>query len=133
MSQWSESEGSSPTADSSDYDEIGHYLLPEGIRTAYIEEGIFGYLPGGFQPVHLGDRYDRGRYEIRHELGFGDNSTVWLARDLFLEDWVALKMVSADQTETVCQKILLSSSLLKTQPCGPLSTITSHHHCTFRI
>ena len=39
------------------------------------------YRPGGYHPVHLGDVYHE-RYRVIHKLGFGANSTVWLARDL---------------------------------------------------
>lgn len=39
------------------------------------------YTPGGFHPVTLGDTFQNGRYIIRHKLGYGGFSTVWLARD----------------------------------------------------
>ncbi len=39
------------------------------------------YCPGGYHPVHLGDLFKNGRYEVLNKLGFGSFSTVWLARD----------------------------------------------------
>jgi len=40
------------------------------------------YVPGGLHPVTLGDSLHQGRYSIRHKLGYGGYSTVWMARDL---------------------------------------------------
>ena len=40
------------------------------------------YVPGGYHPVHIGDIYLE-RYRVIHKLGYGVDSTVWLARDLF--------------------------------------------------
>ena len=47
-------------------------------------EYLDGYRPGGYHPVHLGDVYHE-RYKVLHKLGFGSYSTVWIARDLELE------------------------------------------------
>lgn len=46
-----------------------------------VEEPICLYRPGGYHPVALGDQLQDGRYTIRHKLGFGAFSTVWLALD----------------------------------------------------
>ena len=45
------------------------------------EENILDYRPGGYHPVALGDAVKDGRYIIRHKLGYGGFSTVWVARD----------------------------------------------------
>lgn len=59
------------------------YISPEDA------EAVEGYQPGGYHPVHLGERYGwKGRYKILHKLGCGSYSTVWLARDL-----TAIKLV----------------------------------------
>jgi hypothetical protein len=44
-------------------------------------ERLDRYAPGGFHPVVLGDTFCDGRYTIRHKLGHGGFSIVWLARD----------------------------------------------------
>lgn len=44
-------------------------------------EPLERYTPGGFHPVALGDTLQGGRYIIRHKLGYGGSSTVWLASD----------------------------------------------------
>ena len=54
------------------------------------------YESGGFHPVHIGEFYDRNRYEIVHKLGYGGYSTVWLARDTNENGLVALKIVAAE-------------------------------------
>jgi serine/threonine-protein kinase SRPK3 len=45
-----------------------------------IEEGLSVYVSGGFHPVGPGQVYHE-RYQIIRKLGFGKNSTVWLAED----------------------------------------------------
>jgi hypothetical protein len=45
------------------------------------EEKTPNYHADRFYPVHLGQVLN-GRYQVATELGYGANSTVWLARDL---------------------------------------------------
>ena len=59
-------------------------------------EDLEGYHPGGYHPVRIGDLYSDGRYRVVHKLGFGSYSTVWLARDLQTNRYVALKVVVAE-------------------------------------
>lgn len=47
----------------------------------YTEESLSRYQPGGYHPVSLGDTFKNGRYSVRHKLGCGGFSTVWLAKD----------------------------------------------------
>ncbi|KAJ0110288.1 hypothetical protein J7T55_000721 [Diaporthe amygdali] len=42
-------------------------------------EPLERYTPGGFHPVALGDTFKDGCYVVRHKLGYGGFSTVWLA------------------------------------------------------
>jgi hypothetical protein len=50
-------------------------------RLLFDEENVLNYRPGGYHPVALGDTLKDGRYKIRHKLGYGGFSTVWVARD----------------------------------------------------
>ncbi|KAK2791339.1 hypothetical protein FQN53_004520 [Emmonsiellopsis sp. PD_33] len=54
------------------------------------------YQPGGFHPIRLGDTFHHGQYTILRKLGYGQYSTVWLARDSKRQSYVALKMLRAD-------------------------------------
>lgn len=54
-----------------------------------------GYRPGGFHPIMPGDYIRNERYRIVHKLGNGGNSTVWLAHDLQVRKFVALKIGTA--------------------------------------
>jgi serine/threonine protein kinase len=49
--------------------------------------------PNVFYPVYLGEVLN-DRYLVEHKLGFGGGSTVWMARDLYEERDVALKVMS---------------------------------------
>ncbi|CVK95263.1 related to dis1-suppressing protein kinase dsk1 [Fusarium mangiferae] len=43
-------------------------------------ESLYGYSPGGYHPIDIGDRL-ASRYRVVHKLGHGSFSTIWLARD----------------------------------------------------
>lgn len=45
------------------------------------QENVWRHRLGGFHPVCLGDTFKDDRCDIRHKLGFGGSSTVWLAKD----------------------------------------------------
>ncbi|KAF1734413.1 Serine/threonine-protein kinase SRPK [Beauveria bassiana] len=53
------------------------------------------YRPGGFHPVSLGDTFNNKRYTVLRKLGYGQYSTVWLARDSKCQRYVALKLLRA--------------------------------------
>ena len=70
------------------------------------------YRPGGYHPVILGDVI-RDRYRIIRKLGYGSFSTVWLAVDLSLNCFAALKVAvaSSGKEETVDRSLALYKSL----------------------
>ncbi|KAF2023257.1 kinase-like protein [Setomelanomma holmii] len=55
-------------------------------------EPLHRYHRGGYHPVHLGDCLNNGRYKILHKLGWGGYSTVWAARDIRKQTYVAIKI-----------------------------------------
>ncbi|KAK1767603.1 kinase-like domain-containing protein [Phialemonium atrogriseum] len=57
------------------------------------------YRQGGYLPVHIGQRIAK-RFKIVHKLGHGGFATLWLAREEDKSRYVALKIVTADQSKT---------------------------------
>ena len=55
------------------------------------EEDMSEYKPGGYHPVVIGERY-LNRYTVIQKLGWGQFSTVWLAKDNVTNNYVALKI-----------------------------------------
>ncbi|KAJ5088289.1 hypothetical protein N7456_011905 [Penicillium angulare] len=66
----------------------------------YSQESLSRYRPGGYHPVKLGDTFGNNRYEVHHKLGWGGFSTVWLAKDKEQEQWVSLKIMTAESSES---------------------------------
>lgn len=56
------------------------------------------YQPGGYHPVALGDTLHDGRYRIINKLGHGTYSTSWIARDQQTNEYVAIKICTADSS-----------------------------------
>jgi serine/threonine protein kinase len=54
-------------------------------------ESLEKYEPGGYHPIMIGDIL-HDRYHIADKLGQGGYSTVWLAQDTYLKQYVALKV-----------------------------------------
>ncbi|KAL4945101.1 hypothetical protein BDV06DRAFT_219633 [Aspergillus oleicola] len=65
----------------------------------YTQEALSRYKPGGYHPVALGDTFKNGRYTVHHKLGWGGFSTVWLAHDGKTNQWVSLKIITADNPQ----------------------------------
>ncbi|SMQ55151.1 unnamed protein product [Zymoseptoria tritici ST99CH_3D7] len=59
-------------------------------------EELHRYKPGGYHPVHLGDKLDDGRFTVLHKLGWGGYGTTWLALDESCTRNVALKVNIAE-------------------------------------
>ncbi|KFY62784.1 hypothetical protein V496_04373 [Pseudogymnoascus sp. VKM F-4515 (FW-2607)] len=68
------------------------YSLPSKPQ---VSENDKKYKLGGYHPVMIGDILHR-RYRIVDKLGYGGYSTIWLARDAQLEQYVAVKSSTAD-------------------------------------
>ena len=64
-------------------------------------EGVKEYKIGGLHPVHLGQKFNGGRYTIVWKIAPGGSSTVWLAKDSQASPypWVALKFLEASLTQ----------------------------------
>ncbi|KAJ7213542.1 kinase-like domain-containing protein [Mycena pura] len=62
-------------------------------------EASSAYTTGGYCPIKFGDVLgDPPRYIVMAKLGFGEKSTVWLARDRVLSRTIAMKILEAEQT-----------------------------------
>ena len=72
--------------------DLSEYVWIDGV------ESLDGYQPGGYHPITIGQILC-GRFYIIHKLGYGNYSTVWLARDITIEQYVALKVCTADSTD----------------------------------
>ncbi|KAJ5715139.1 protein kinase [Penicillium malachiteum] len=78
---------------------LGKFFEPVSSRSPNphqaTEEADF-YSAGGFHSVSLGDTFNSGAYKVMRKLGYGQYSTVWLARDSKAQRYVALKILRAD-------------------------------------
>jgi len=75
-------------------------IAPSEYTLGVPAEDIAQYCPGGYHPVHLGDCFKNGQYQIIHKLGFGSFSTVWLARDLQYVLYLRLLSLGTPQIPT---------------------------------
>lgn len=55
--------------------------LLERVNSCPVAEEPDHYKTGGFHPISLGDTFGPDQYTILRKLGYGQYSTVWLARD----------------------------------------------------
>lgn len=67
-------------------------------------EGLGTYEHGGFYAVVLGETFSSRRYTVVHKLGHGGFATVWLVWDHTNREYVALKILRADQSES-CEEL----------------------------
>lgn len=70
---------------------------PQIYRTSCLDdiEDVEKYRPGGYHPVNLYNILD-DRYKVVHKLGHGGFATIWLARLLKENRYVALKILVAN-------------------------------------
>jgi len=60
------------------------------------DEGMEDYKVGGYHPTHVGEIF-LNRYMVIQKLGWGHFSTVWLAKDMKFDTFVALKIQKSSQ------------------------------------
>nr|XP_057940399.1 SRSF protein kinase 1a isoform X2 [Doryrhamphus excisus] len=78
------------------------------------------YCKGGYHHVKVGDLYN-GKYHVIRKLGWGHFSTVWLAWDIQMKRFVAMKVVKSAEhyTETAVDEIKLLKSVRNSDPNDP--------------
>ncbi|KAL8752757.1 MAG: hypothetical protein Q9199_005519 [Rusavskia elegans] len=80
------------------------------------EEFLERYSPGLYHPVKLGDTFNN-RYRVLRKLGWGLQSTVWLAKDISINKHVALKILIAaacdDKKQWQSRPITFEDAVLK--------------------
>lgn len=74
-------------------------------------ERLEQYKSGGYHPVALGDTLHNGRYRIVNKLGHGTYSTSWIARDVKLDKYVAIKICTANSSEISHEREILRQLL----------------------
>lgn len=79
------------------------YMLIEDV------ENLHRYRPGGYHRIQIGDNLNEGRYCLVDKLGYGEYSTIWLARDLQRARYVALKAITADASTYTPEASLINS------------------------
>lgn len=70
-------------------------------------EDFENYVPGGYYPVSIDDTFQGGRYRIEHKLGYGSYSTIWLARDTALNQYVSIKILLASESSKSSESDIL--------------------------
>jgi serine/threonine-protein kinase SRPK3 len=86
------------------------------------EESLKDYCAGGYHPVHVGEKFKDGRYEVVRKLGWGHFSTVWLAKDSHNNNkHVAMKVVrsASHYTEAALDEIKLLNSVAEGSASHP--------------
>ncbi|TQN68513.1 Serine/threonine-protein kinase SRPK [Colletotrichum shisoi] len=86
-------------------------------------EWVEDYRPGGYHPIHLGDVLRDGQYSIVRKLGEGSYSTVWLARDLRKNRYVALKILVSEISDSTSELRILRHIAETAPGAAPQHTI----------
>jgi serine/threonine protein kinase len=87
-------------------------------------EWIEDYRPDSYHPVHLGDIFNNGQYKVIRKLGEGSYSTVWFARDLKDQRYVALKILVSEISVSTTELQLLSHINKATKADGRAQHVT---------
>ncbi|KAI0369095.1 kinase-like protein [Pilatotrama ljubarskyi] len=99
-------------------------------------EALERYCPGGYHPVVIGDMFDsrpglappERRYRVLNKLGFGSYATVWLARDVRSDTFVALKITTADSGAQEAREARMLEKLAagETEPSRHVLSLLEH-------
>ncbi|KAF1735366.1 Serine/threonine-protein kinase spk-1 [Beauveria bassiana] len=88
-------------------------------------ENIDRYDKGGYHPITIGDILNK-RYTIVGKLGHGGYSTVWVARDMQQEEYIALKIGVAKSRMHEISIMKSLSDLRSSLPANPVSLSGFH-------
>ncbi|KAI0502815.1 kinase-like domain-containing protein [Xylaria bambusicola] len=81
---------------------VKHYSISSMFRPSYTcdidAEPLHRYRPGGYHPILLGDLFKDQRYKVIQKIGWGGNSTTWVARDQLHNRNVALKVSVSEKS-----------------------------------
>lgn len=82
------------------------------------DEGTDDYRRGGYHAVRIGDSFKSRRYVVLRKLGWGHFSTVWLARDVLQQRYVALKIQKSAQhyTDAAMDEIAILKQIVAGDP-----------------
>ncbi|OIT33375.1 PREDICTED: SRSF protein kinase 2-like [Nicotiana attenuata] len=94
------------------------------------DEGTDDYRRGGYHAVRIGDAFKGGRYIVQSKLGWGHFSTVWLAWDTLMSQFVALKVQKSAQhyTEAALDEITILKQITEGDPDGNKSVVKLLDH-----
>ncbi|PGH35637.1 hypothetical protein GX50_01485 [[Emmonsia] crescens] len=85
-------------------------MEPSSVKYKFMKEveHLDYYIPGGYHPVMVSDKFCADRYTIAHKLGFGRSATAWLAENTKQSRLVALKISTAESAERTHEMQILS-------------------------
>ncbi len=86
-------------------------------------ENLEKYSPGGYHPVCIDDEFCQRRYKVVHKLGFGNSSTIWLAKDNKQSKYVAVKFAVSATT-----KLSKEMSILEHLNCARQDSTSAGKH-----
>ncbi|KAI0966139.1 kinase-like domain-containing protein [Xylaria arbuscula] len=81
-------------------------------------EPLHRYRPGSYHPILLGDLLKNQRYRVIQKIGWGGNSTTWVARDQLHSRNVALKVSVSEKSSNNEANVLNAISKLSEEYPG---------------
>ncbi|KAI8626873.1 kinase-like domain-containing protein [Xylariaceae sp. FL1651] len=109
---------------------VKHYSIPSMFRPSHTcdidAEPFHRYRPGGYHPILLGDLFKNQRYKVIQKIGWGGNSTTWVARDQLHSPNVTLKVSVSDKSSNNKANVL--SAIYKLSEEYPRQDHPGRHH-----